>query len=553
MLSSKWKWLLSLLLVASGAIQGSHYMAFAQSSSNFKIHLDHRLALNEFGFLFVSDTVTFTNIGSIPVPLPDFSINYPPNYINFTVATKVSAPAEDSLELSSNAIATRARIIPKEQYVVNPNRSAEVRLQLLLEDNTVNLDSTNYRFTVSIAPTLSIFLDSLNSTIILPRGVEFFGPLEGFEKDSGALLSIYAASFDEPEKILFRFMDMIVQVSDSREFSIVKFNNFHRELIVMETGEIKVQETINLTNRGFGTLVSLPISLLNSKISEITVVPNTAPPLRATQRIKYHGAISLLTDLNLQLNFNQSLLLSYVYGLSSESYNLKDGKILLTVPFTPPIDGMVSKAETIITIPSGFHLSSGEVRRVLANASSLSSERFEAAVTPGVAWASGQAAPISTFVFLISVAILVGSARTLRKSTEISTQGRPVYSIIFREKIDELHGVLSDLRNKKADNLTRRMVEEAKQKINQSSNNATSKLSPLRQMLPSLKSDIQRSVNEAFSLDKEYDKAVGDFVGVCDQVVARRINKESFERQRQNHLKRIKRVSDDLKGTIKEF
>jgi hypothetical protein len=511
---------------------------------NLQYELDHTVEFTINGFVKSIDKIRITNTGAATQSLPPVTIGYPVRYGNNSLETVVSSPFEITLSRNNTAAETFVTLTFEGAPSISPGAHIEVSVSTVYGKILELTGGNAYQVLLTVIPSFRPRLDFVNSTLRFPTGSSLTGEIFGMTPRSTSEGLIVNGLFVEEEANIPRTLINIVNMPQDVKIVRMEYAEARRVIRISTDLSVTVSDTIVVTNLDSMAVEKLRFAFLEPTGSTVTFGPSVDPPLaRPRQTGHSRGEVNLLTGLGTSVTDSRTLTFSY------ESSILKDSErgSHVVVPLTPPIDGLVSEYEIEVEADDGVELA-GEDRIRIVNASSVDSGSISFSVRPKAFWASWSGFPVASVLFVISLLVGVTLTSFVQKGG-MPGRGKPAGTGIgplVEEKIGEVSQILEELRDPDASKLGPNDISQARRSIESVRSIYSSRVGEFSRQLHLNRPDLAGRMKEMTDLDKEYDKAVSDYLTTIDRYVARKSGPEVFRQQASAHSKRVRRLGESL-------
>lgn len=515
------------------------------------VNLIHRISINEYGFVYVNDTIIVKNNASSPLPLGSFELLYPKSYFGNIGAMLTKGPVDFSVKVLQEQNLTKIAISPAQAYQIAVRSNVSINLQLYLNKLIRSVTGSQYRITVALQPALTVNVSKVDILFTLPpTGQSNPEDSMGFEKTVGekemVVIESWKATHTNVPAGNYSFRDVRFSVS-SGTFALIDFIELRRELLVSPNISVKVEESLRIHHYGGQDLTKIGIRYLDSNLTSVVFLPSSIPPLSARQTVTVSGEkISLEDVFKRPLKDGENITLQFEYLLPSRSIESKDGGFALAVPLSSPVKGFIRNYNVSVNLPPGFTLVSPLTGYSRLNASIFDDGTLAVNFRPGLGWASGDVIPFASGIFIVSLGVLLLTQRGRGKEVKEAPKKIGEFIRAHEEKTTATAALLDELARKGIERVGRQEIDDTRRTLEEVRAKSASRSSELRPGLLAAKPGLERLLNEIASIDREYDRATRDLFNVLEQYYLRRMKKETFERMLPGHQKRVERLASNL-------
>jgi hypothetical protein len=510
------------------------------SQAELDFTLEHKTSLDSLGRVLVEETLVVRNTGPTAASLPGYELRFAPSYGGLIAAIATDGPAGARTSVDTRRDFTPARVDFAEPELISPGGTATYRLRLYLTGALMRINATHVQLTLTTLPAGNLILTAVNSTISLPESVRLVDRIANFTAIGDGQRETWQGTFATVAPEGVRAAEVLVDVGDAADFTIVSFDETRRELVVTAEATVRVREFVHLTNNGDNALARLDLAPLGGPPRSITLLPIGEPPLANPTEVFLEGrTLNLLSALKASVAAGGTLLLAYEYSLLDSTLRDGDGIFRIRAPLAPPVPGLVRMHTLTLSLPPGF-ISVGDLTPLRrANASELSAETYDLSYRPGFAWGATDLLPAGSTVFLVTLlgVLLTDSARRGRAvregPRELGELGR-----VFDERLETTAELLTSLRSRTPKELSRRELEAARRTAEELRSRALTRVGEVRARLPPTRPELHRALAEVVSAERECDRAARELLTLFEQRSLGRVKEETFERLVLEHTRR---------------
>ncbi|MDW8044706.1 MAG: hypothetical protein RMJ31_02900 [Nitrososphaerota archaeon] len=530
-------------------------------SETLSFTLNHKFSVNEQGFVLIEDVITISNLAETPTQLPNLIVNYPPDYKGHIADIIIKGPTRLTYTILVRNTSTSISISPKEPYSIPSRSDVKVFIKIYLIGLLKFVDTSMYEIIVPSTPSMNVPLKRVYVNISSPLGTEFQG-LSGFSYSKGKTYQYWNATFSNIDAERSNFIRAHLRIIDNPNFSILKYPIIEREIVLSPTGSINIIETIKVENLGHSPISKLRLSLLDPNLKSITIVPETTPPLieRSVRELQ-DGIIDIQSIFRIPLEKGSVLTLKYEYPLPKGFIGVSGNLIDLSIPLTPPVQGVASKFVLKFNLPNGFLIDrysligDGKIEELpkgfvvhRVNASSISEDKVSVVVRLGLVWASSGIMPIASTIFIILL-IATLYLEGIKLSGE---RGRVAviskYADAFEEKISSIEDILQSL--KPFAQISRADVDRVKRDLELINSRSASRIGEAKGELLSKIPEMHDLIAKITNVERGYDRAVRDFINLYERYIIGKVGKEAMGRLIVSHERSIREAAHQLQTLL---
>jgi hypothetical protein len=540
----KWRGILALAIIAGLAMGFSP--AHSQSGSGVaNVSVNHYYIITSYGFGVLNDSFTFTNpSNSSSAQIQPIQVGLPSNIATRTVGIVLSPSNQFSVSQSAGNGTSILTITPNNPTLA-AGASETVALKAVL-DNIMNFSHGAYtnaaKMLVLVSPSLSSNVTTIKSHIIVPTGAAITQPPSGFAKPSSnsstpdytlTQASVQPKAFSE----YVNFTE-----TNQQAFTPIEVTSLVRTIVPSTNGIPNVQDTFTLHNLAGYDITQMHLYLLNPALTQVTLIPDTTPPLLNPQITDLgSGEIAFAANsLSAQLLPSSNLTLTVEYPLPKADMKTSGSTVTVTIPKTPVIAAPV-KNYTINLAPAKGVTPSGETSYAGLSVTPFEpgSVSFSYAVSFG--WAASQAIPTGILVFAVAFVLFSIQRPSQRgREEEVEQTGvRRVSDVLnaFDDKTGLETQYMNELASAQKGSLGKNDFDRMRNEATDLRSRALQRLAEMRAELGSGKQfDLLGRVAEA---EKAEDRAFRDLLNLYQQYHGSRMNEETFKRLQPTYRKRV--------------
>ncbi len=533
-----------ILIIALLILPSLPYQVKAQSTIENISFFNHQMAVSNYGFILVNETIFIKNDFETNAIIPLINITYPKELYGKIIPQEINPSGFDfSIALTENY--TRLTIDPK-GYEIQPNESVTISVKFYLIKVFSRVSDIDFSASVPLVPALSLPSKQVNSSLSLPFFIIFDSQHENFTssliKSRWTLLGNFsnvAQGFSITENVMISNPAKVY-------FALLEFTNAKRELILSSLGDIRVKDTITMINYDNVSISKLKPSLLTNDFTSIVIIPPLINPFSNPSSDANNKQVSLGNSL--ERGEKYTITLEYP-AKSSDFIKAKDGLFELSLPLRSPIDGVVYNYTVKVTFPEGFFVY-GKAEESKVNASPLDGNK-SIEFRYGLAWASKDIMPIASFIFMIVLVafVVVGKPFVKEELKEVVIRTRE-YVESFEDKITATKELIELHKKRQLSQISKAEFKTTQRFLEDRIGKANAKINELRQKLISLQPSLQKPLSEISDLHHDYDRTVRDLVNLYDQFLTKKIKAEAFDKLLPVHQRRVDDARESLLDSI---
>ena len=411
----------ALLLLASFAST-----AAAQTSGTPVITLNTQYILNGSGYVVLNETVTFDNNGTSSLQVPTVQVGMPDNFTSHSTGFVLSSAGHYSQTSSDNGTVTTFTISPTSP-TLTAGSSSSVSLKAYLPVSAVsNMTATvagNLSATVLLNPSFNMKVNTLDREVVVPLQ----GTVMGLPGGTDAYVYAPTPTFDlyssQETNVTPSIETQNVTISETSQtaWQPVTVYSVLRTIIPSSNGVPQVEDLVTLRNLASYSITTLPVTLLASGVTNVTVLPAASTPtIDPTVVTLTNGALSISNfPYESQIQPGDNFTFAMLYSLPKSDFSTSGDTVTVNLPYTLPVQAIVQNYSVRISVPSGMH-TAGETRYLVTNATDVTQGTISLQYTVSPGWAANQALPAATLIFAAVFIVLAFR----RSQTVCSGRGR---------------------------------------------------------------------------------------------------------------------------------
>ena len=535
--------------------------AVAQTSGTPVVTLTHQYIINEFGFGFLNDTFTFHNNGTTTVQVPSFQLGIPDTVASHAVGFTVRPASGYTDSQTDNGSVTTITLTPSSPSLA-PGAHTTVGVDAYLA-NILNItagSATPFGALLLLSPSVNIKLNTLNLLVEVPIGGTVTPAPAGFIASPDSSPATYSITKTD---VTAAILTQWAKVTDTNNayFLPVQVTSVVRTIIPGTNGYPEVQDLVTLRNLASYSISSLPLSLLSSSITTVTIVPSASPPvINPTLVTLTTGALSLSTPpFSAPIKAGDNFSFAMVYGVPHSLVKTSGSTVTVTVPYILPIQGIVQNYTLDVMLPSGM-LPVGVTRISVPNATSLSTGTTTVSYSVSTGWAADRAVPIASVLFAAAFIVLVLKRPESEGKEEDEEEEERVVDMLpdlikgLEDKIALFSHFQITVAGKAQGAVSRVEFNKIRNEIDSLKTRSINRLNEIKQTAGSKR--FLELLNQIQDAEREEDRAAKDLLNLYDQYHGRRMREDTFRRLLPNYRKRwdaaANRLSDYLNQAQEE-
>lgn len=529
--------------------------ASAQTSGAPIVTLSHKYAINEFGFGILNDTFTFQNNGTSTVQIPSFQMGVP-DAVASHAAGFVLVPESGYTESQTDSGNLTTITVTPSSPTLAAGSSRSVSVETYLS-NVLNITAGStkpFGALLLLSPSVNMKVNTLNLVVDLPDG----GSLTPAPASFIPLLSATPPSYTLTEtNVTPTVSTQWSKLTDSDQafFLPIQVASVVSTIIPGNNAYPQVQDTITLRNLASYTISDLPLTLLSSAISTVTIVPFSTPPtIDPTAVTLLSGSLALTSaPFSAAIQAGDNFTFAMVYSVPGSMVKTSGDTVSVSLPYTLPLDAVVGTYKVTSQLPSGMH-PVGASETVMNDASPIGQGVVTVGYTVSTGWGADQAIPAASLVFAASFIVIA-----LRRPEEVETEEaeeeeQTVTGMLpdlikgLEDKVALFGQFQTEVAGKSQGGMSRADIDKVRNEIDSLKTRAINRLNEIRQTGGS--KHFVELLSQIQDAEREEDRSAKDLLNLYDQYHSRRMREETFRRLLPNYRKRwdasTNRLSDLL-------
>jgi hypothetical protein len=528
--------------------------ASAQASGTPVISIHNQYIINEFGYVILNETVTYSNNGTSSIQIPTVQLGIPDTLASHSHGFVLESKGQYSQTSSDSGNVTTFTITPGSPTLA-AGSSSSVSIDGYLS-GVLNITAGvagNMSTTILLSPSFNLKVNALNTDIQVPAGGTI-NPTTGLFAVPGTISEVYA---NTTTNIVPTIHTAVVNFTDTTATSWmpVQVYSVIRTIVPTSNGVPQVEDIVSLRNLASTVLSSLPLTLLASDISNVTIIPSSTPPtINPTPVVLTSGALNIAAPpFSGQIQAGDNFTFAMVYNVPKSDISTSGNTVSVSIPYLLPIQAVVQNYTVTMSLPNGVQ-ADGSTRTSVTNATPLNQGTIDLQYTVSPGWASGQAVPVAALLFG-AVFLVLAFTRSQTVSEEEEEEEDEALSEMLaeliktlEEKISIFQGFQDQVKDKSQGTVSRSDFNKIKNELDSLKVRATGRLNAVRQATTSQRYlDLLNQLQEA---EREEDRAVKDLLNLYDQYQSKRMREETFKRLLSNYRKRVDSATNHLSDLL---
>ncbi|MEM1995136.1 MAG: hypothetical protein QXW32_06700, partial [Nitrososphaerales archaeon] len=235
------------------------------------VKMDREMILSGYGYLLLNDTITFINNSTTATHLPQFTLIYPTQAIDF----RINQPLKKEwvrLDRFENA----SSLTVSADLTISSSSNLTVSLRAILGGVVRPTGEGSYEVSLPLPSTPNIVLNDVMVQVSLPSDVKVWGKPEGFEQKQSAKGDVLYREFDDLQPTSNPLTTKLRVNASTYAFTVLTVDRQDRLIKIVSPSEVMVYDSIYIRNEGNGALYSLKISL-DKQISSVSLMRGEIP------------------------------------------------------------------------------------------------------------------------------------------------------------------------------------------------------------------------------------------------------------------------------------
>jgi len=529
--------------------------AAAQSSGAPVITLDSQYILTGSGYVVVNETLTFANNGTSTLQIPAVQLGIPDSIASHSVGFEVSSNDVYSKTSTDNGSITTFTITPGSPTLA-AGSSSSVSLKSYFSGmlNITAGASGNLTALVLLSPSLNLKVNTLERQVQVPSEGAVKGLPSVFVAAPAPTFELYSST---ESNVTASIQTQSVTISETSQtaWQPVQVYSVIRTILPASNGVPQVEDKVTLRNLASYAITNLPVSLLASGVTNVTIVPSSSTPLiDPTPVTLTDGALNIAdAPFQGQIQAGDNFTFAMVYGLPKTDFSTSGDTVSVAIPNTLPIQAITQNYTVTMALPSGMH-ADGATSKVVTNATEIipGTVTLQYTISPG--WAAGQAVPAATLLFAAAFIILAFRRTQTVAEEEEEEEDEELSDLLadlikaLEEKISLFQQFQTDVAQKAQGTVPRGDFNKIKNELDALKLRATNSLNAMRQAAESQK--YLGLLNQLQEAERAEDRAAKDLLNLYDQYQSKRMREDTFSRLLPSYKKRLDSATNHLSDLL---
>ena len=527
----------------------------AQTSSVPTVTLTHDYIINEFGFGILNDTFTFRNNGTSTAQIPTFQLGIPDTVASHAVSYALLPETGYTETRTNNGNVTMVTVTPSSPTLAAGTTSS-VSLETYLT-NVLNItagSTTPFGALLLLSPSVSMKVNTLNLIVEVPTGGTLSPAPPTFIPALSSTPPTYSLTTTNVTPVISTVWSKLTD-SDQAFFLPVQVTGVVRTIIPGTNSYPLVQDKITLRNLASYSISNLPLTLLSSSISTVTIEPFSTPPtINPTVVTLTSGNLAMSNaPFSAPIQAGDNFTFAMEYSVPSSMVKTSGSTVTVALPYILPIQAVVDSYTVTTQLPSGMH-PVGSAETVKDNATPINQGTVNVSYSVSTGWAADQALPAASLLFAATFVVLALRRPERVKKEEVEEEEETVTDMLpdlikgLEDKISLFGQFQTQVTGKTQGAVTRAEFSKIRNEIDALKTRAINRLNEIRQTAGSKRFlDLLGQIQDA---EREEDRSAKDLLNLYDQYHSRRMREDTFRRLMPNYKKRWEAATDHLSDLI---
>jgi hypothetical protein len=540
----------AILLLLSIAVP-----AGAQTNSAPQVTLTHMYIINEFGAGILNDTFTFRNNGTSTAQIPTFQLGIPDTVASHAVAFALLPETGYAETRTDNGNMTTVTISPS-----SPTLAAGASSTVVLEtylNNILNItagSSKPFGALLLLSPSVNLKVSTLNLIVEVPSGGTLSPAPPTFIPSLSTTPASYSFTTTNVTPVISTVWSKLT-ASDQALFLPVQVTSLVRTIIPGTNSYPLIQDEITLRNLASYSISNLPLTLLSTTLTTVTIEPFSTPPTINPTLVTLTGGSLALTSspFSAPIQAGDNFTFAMEYSVPSSMVKTSGGTVTVSLPYVLPLEAVAGSYTVTTQLPSGMH-PVGAAETVENNATPINQGTVSVSYTVSTGWAADQALPAASLLFAAAFIVLALRRPERVKKDELEEEEEKVTDMLpdlikgLEDKIALFGQFQTEVAGKTQGGVTRAEFSKIRNEIDALKSRANNRLNEMRQTAGSKRfSELLGQIQDA---EREEDRSAKDLLNLYDQYHSRRMRDDTFRRLMPNYKKRWDASTDHLSDLI---
>jgi hypothetical protein len=513
--------------------------------------------INGFGFVVLNETITFSNTGSSSLQIPSVQVGIPDSVASHSSGFVLSSKDPYSQASSDNGSVTTFTITSGTPTLA-AGSSSSVSLKSYLPGilNVTAGASGNLSALILLTPSFSQKVTTLDTEVSIPLGGAISGLPIAFQPIPTPTSDLYAVTTSnttasiQTQEVSFNTTGITQAV-----WQPVKVYSVLRTIIPGANGVPQVEDLVSLRNLASYAITDLPVTLLTSGVTNVTIVPSSTPPtINPTVVTLTDGALDIGDPpFESQIQAGDNFTFAMVYSLPKSDISTSGDTVSVAIPYGLPIQAIVQNYTVTLELPTGMH-PVGAASKVVTNATEIVPGTITLQYTISPGWAAGQAVPAAALLFAAAFIVLAFQRSETASQEEEDEEDEELSDRLadlikaLEEKISIFQQFQTDMAQKAQGTVTRNDFIKIRNELDALKLRSTNRLNAVRQAAESQR--YRELLNQLQEAEREEDRAAKDLLNLYDQYQSKRMREETFKRLLPNYKKRVDSATNHLSDLL---
>jgi hypothetical protein len=529
--------------------------AAAQSSGAPAITLSNQYIVNGSGYVVLNETLTFANSGSSSLQIPSVQLGIPDSIASHSAGFQISSNDVYSKSSADNGSVTTFTITPSSPTLA-AGSSSSVSLKSYLSGmlNITAGASGNLTALVLLSPSLNLKVNTLERQVQVPSEGAVKGLPSVFVAAPAPAFELYSST-ESNVTASIQTQNVTISETSQTAWQPVEVYSVIRTIIPASNGVPQVEDQVSLRNLASYAITNLPVTLLASGVTNVTIVPSSSTPLIDPTLVSLtDGALNIAdAPFQSQIQAGDNFTFAMIYSLPKTDFSTSGDTVSVSIPYVLPIHGIVQSYTVTMALPTGMH-AQGASSKVETNATEIipGTVTLQYTISPG--WGAGQAVPAATLVFAAAFIILAFRRTQTVDKEEEEEEDEELNDLLadlikaLEEKISLFQQFETDMAQKAQGTVPRSDLNKIKNELDALKLRATNSLNAVKQAAESQK--YLGLLNQLQEAERAEDRAAKDLLNLYDQYQSKRMREETFKRLLPNYKKRVDSATNHLSDLL---
>jgi hypothetical protein len=541
---------LALLLLAPFV-----HSASASTSSTPNITLNSQFLVAGTGAIVLNETLTFSNNGTSSIQVPTVQLGIPDSSASHALGFELTSTGKYTDTSSNNGTVTTFTITPSSPSL-SPGTNSEVSLKSYLTGmlNITAGVAGNLTASVLLSPSLNYNVTTFDSEVVVPSEGAIKGMPDTYIVAPTPTTQLYAATKTDVRPTT-DVVNVIISETSETAWQPVQVYSVDRMIIPEANGVPQIEDVVTLRNLASYSITDLPVALIASGLTNVTIVPSTVTPtINPTPVTLTDGELNIADPpFESQIVAGDNFTFAVLYNVPKADFSTSGDTVSVSLPYLLPIQAPIDTYTVSIQTSPGIHVV-GAASTTAPNVTPISQGTVDVQYSVSPGWAASQAVPAATLLFA-AVFIVLAFRRSQTTTEEEEEEEDEELAVRLADLIKSLEEKISlfqqfqaDVANKAQGTVSRADLAKIRNELDALKARANNRLTAVRQVTTSQKYlDLLNQLQEA---EREEDRATKDMINLYDQYHSKRMREETFKRLLPGYRKRVDSAMNHLSDLL---